>query len=136
MKNSLVIMSVFSLFLAGCATGYNPKGWNGGYSDMRLGNDTYKVSFHGNESTESETVYDYYLRRCADLTVEKGFDYFAFIDQSSSSQSNIGTINNGTNSQNFSATEHSRIGIIKLFKSGSQPRTAFEAREVLKNFKD
>lgn len=136
MKNSLVIISAFVFLITGCATGYQPKSWNGGYSDMRLGNDIYKVSFQGNESTDSETVYNYYLRRCADLTTEKGFDYFTFVDQSSSSETSIGTINNGTSSQNYSSTEHSRIGLIKLFKNGTQPQVAFEAKEVLKNFKD
>lgn len=135
MKKSLAITSALILLVSGCATGYTPKGWSGGYSDMSLGNDIYKVTFQGNESTDSETVYNYFLRRCADLTVEKGFDYFTFVDQSASSETNVGTINNGTSSQSFSSTEHSRIGLIKLFKSGSQPQIAFEAKEVLKNFK-
>lgn len=124
------------LFLSGCATSYGPKGWSGGYSDMSLGNDIYKVSFQGNESTDSETVYNFFLRRCADLSFEKGFDYFTFVDQSTSAETSFGTINNGTSSQVISSTEHVKIGLIKLFKKGTQPQVAFDAKEVLKNFKD
>lgn len=132
-KINLIILTT-TLLLSSCATSYGPKGWDGGYTEMRLGEDTYKVSFHGNSSTESEDVYNYFLRRCAELTKEKGYEYFSFIDQSSAAEAKIGSINNGTSTQYYSATEHARFGIIKMFKTGEQPSVSFSAQEVLKNF--
>lgn len=150
MNNSLLIMSAFALLITGCATGYKPSGWSGGYSDMRLGNDMYKVSFNGNGYTGSETVSNYFLRRCAELTIEQGFDYFAIVDQNaSSSLHDIGTTTSGNINQNYTGgynytantqtnyvRKHAREGVIKMFKTGTQPQVAFEAKEILKNFKD
>lgn len=133
----IIGITYFALIItiSSCATGYGPKGWQGGYTEMKLGEDIYKVAFHGNSSTESEEVYNYFLRRCADLTIIKGYEYFAFIDQSTTSQTNIGTVNNGSSSQFYSSTEHSKIGIIKMYKNGDQPKISFSAKEVLANFR-
>lgn len=150
MRTSLLAVFCFTLTLVGCATGYKPNGWSGGYSEMKLGNDMYKVSFNGNGYTGSERVANYFLRRCAEITKENGFEYFAMVDQlASSSQHSLGTTTNGninqsanggynynSNSQTNYVTKHSREGVIKLFKSGSQPPVAYEASVVLSNFKD
>ena len=89
MKKLLAFLFMLSL-LVSCGSAYHPKEGSGsGYSEMNLGNDMYKVTFQGNSIIDSDTVYNYFLRRCAELTVERGFDYFAFIDQSDASKTRI-----------------------------------------------
>ncbi len=69
--------------LAGCetATPYQPlqKGsaTAGGYSDQRLDENHYRVSFQGNTVTPRATVETFLLYRAAELTVSQGFDWFA-----------------------------------------------------------
>ncbi len=47
-----------------------------GYSEQTIGKDQYRIGFNGNGITTRQTV-DRYLRyRAAELTDEKGFDYF------------------------------------------------------------
>ena len=72
---------VASFLLLGCATAYQPKGWRGGYEDQQLTADTYLVTFSANMYTTTQTVQEYLLYRCAQLTVEKGGDYFLQIDE-------------------------------------------------------
>lgn len=53
----------------------------GGYSDQRLAEDRYRVTFAGNALTSRERVESYLLFRAAELTLEQGYDWFLVIDR-------------------------------------------------------
>ncbi len=143
-------MLVSVLILAGCATSYQKDGFTGGYKDMKLGQDLYQVSFKGNGYTKSDRVQKHFLHRCAELTIEQGYDYFVFVNQEAGvSHQNLGTNYNGNISQNYfggynysgtvkttTITTHEQSGVIKLFQDGTQPPIAYEAQEVLKSMED
>ena len=63
--------------LAGCATAYGPAGATGGYKDTKIDDETYQVRFDGNGKTPREMVWNYWIYRCAELTVQNGYQYFA-----------------------------------------------------------
>ena len=74
-KTTLLIAGLLSL--GGCATGYHERDFFGrGYSEMALAQDTYIISFSGNGFTSEDSVQSNLLRRCADLTLLKGYRYF------------------------------------------------------------
>jgi hypothetical protein len=52
-----------------------------GYSETQIESDRVRVSFDGNSLTKRETVETYLLYRAAELTKEKGFDYFTLADR-------------------------------------------------------
>ena len=56
-------------------------GVHGGYSDLRLAPNRFRVRFHGNEFTSREQVETYLLYRAAELTVANGYDWFAIADR-------------------------------------------------------
>lgn len=68
--------------LASCATPtpYQPATGSGsyrtGYWDEQIESDRFRVTFAGNSLTSRETVERFLLYRAAQLTVERGFDYF------------------------------------------------------------
>lgn len=64
------------LTLAGCATSYGPNGMTGGYKEAKVNDHTYEVYFFGNGHTSGDTVWYYWIYRCAELTKEKGFTAF------------------------------------------------------------
>lgn len=68
------------LVVAGCATPYQPRGSNGGYADTRLDTSAFRVEFDGNEVTPRDTVITYLLYRCAELSVQAGYDYFVIAE--------------------------------------------------------
>lgn len=75
-----------ALLLAGCATPtpYQPIGATsaaGGYSNLRIAPNRYRVAFAGNSLTSRERVETYLLYRAAELTVEQGFDSFSIVDR-------------------------------------------------------
>jgi len=63
--------------LAGCASPYGPHGATGGYKDTKIDDSTYLVRFDGNGNTPREKVWNYWIYRCAELTVTNGYQYFA-----------------------------------------------------------
>jgi len=73
--------------LAACATPtpYQPivrsGAASGGFSELRLEPNRYRVNFAGNSLTSRETVEGYLLFRAAELTVQSGYDWFAIVDR-------------------------------------------------------
>jgi len=71
--------------LSACATAtpYQPTlpgaSVSGGYSEMRVEPDRWRVSFAGNSMTSRETVEGYLLYRAAELTVQQGYDGFSIV---------------------------------------------------------
>ncbi len=73
--------------LAACATPtpYQPnlpgQATSGGYSEMRVEANRFRVNFAGNSLTSRETVESYLLFRAAELTVQNGYDWFSIVDR-------------------------------------------------------
>ncbi len=64
------------VLLAGCATPYGPHQLAGGYSDVRIQNDVFRIVFDGNGFIHKSAVDYYALVRAAELTVQNGRGYF------------------------------------------------------------
>ncbi len=78
-----MLLMILAIAVAGCATTqYHPSTFlSGGYTDKEISPDTYDVSFIGpSRSTDYETVRKFLLYRTAELTLEKGFDYFQVME--------------------------------------------------------
>jgi hypothetical protein len=78
MKAFTALAAAFAL--AACATTppYQPAAANHGYgySDQRLEQNRFRVTFNGNSTTNRDQVEDFLLYRSAELTLQNGFDYF------------------------------------------------------------
>jgi hypothetical protein len=74
-----ILVTTISL-LAGCATAYQRQGLTGGYSETRLGENVFQVSFKGNAYTRRERASDFNLLRSAEVAIENGFNYFVIVD--------------------------------------------------------
>lgn len=79
-RKSLIALSAACL-IAGCSTAYQPDGFSGGYSDKMLANNTVLVSFRVNRLTTTDTLHSYLLRRCAEVTLQDGFNYFVLVHE-------------------------------------------------------
>lgn len=83
----LIVAAVAALALSGCvtATPYQPASKHTdaeGYTEQRLQNDRWRVTFSANEVTSKQTVESYMLFRAAELTLQSGFDWFETVDRS------------------------------------------------------
>ena len=82
MKKVLLILAI--VFIQGCATAYQKQGFSGGYTETQLDTNVFKVNFAGNGYTGRERASDFALLRCAELTLDNGYNYFATIDSNQS----------------------------------------------------
>lgn len=71
---------IFAMSLGGCATQYQKQGLTGGFDETQLAPNMYRVSFNGNGYTSVERAANLALLRCADLTLQNGYSYFAVVD--------------------------------------------------------
>lgn len=86
---NLATVAAFALAagLAACATPtpYQPavrgSAVSGGFSDMRIADNRFRVTFAGNTLTSRETVERYLLYRAAELTIQTGYDWFEIVDK-------------------------------------------------------
>jgi len=65
------------LALASCASPYAQNSGHGGFTDKRIDDSRYLVRYTGNGNTSKEQVWSFWFHRCAELTQEHGFRYFA-----------------------------------------------------------
>lgn len=83
MKQLLILISL-TIFLGACASTspYSPaKGESGmGYRDQKLTADRWRVEFQMRKTNRSQAM-DYALLRSAELTLQKGFDWFEVVDR-------------------------------------------------------
>jgi hypothetical protein len=77
MKN-LFYLLFFLFFIVSCKTTYGPSSQNftGGYEDQLTGNNTAIVRFKSNAFTSMTDTQKFAMKRAAELTLERGFDYF------------------------------------------------------------
>jgi hypothetical protein len=75
----LLAMSFVGLLVAACATPYQSDGITGGYEETKLEPGIWRVAYGGNGFTTRETVQTYFLYRCAELALEKGYDGFEIL---------------------------------------------------------
>lgn len=91
MKRTKSLRTVFKALFAlclplvaitGCATDYQREGvFTNGYSDFRLLEDQFVVTFRASEHTPAEKVFEYALARAAELTLKHGYRYFSVLDK-------------------------------------------------------
>jgi hypothetical protein len=66
----------WALLLGACATGYQKSSITGGYSERRINDSAYVVSFNGNGFASKDRVYYFWIYRCAELTLQQGYGLY------------------------------------------------------------
>lgn len=77
-----LLISVASLLTA-CATGYHSMGLTGGYKDKVLDPNTIQITYKGNGASKSQQIYKFAMRRAAQVTKLKGYNYFLVLSNKS-----------------------------------------------------
>jgi hypothetical protein len=75
----VLLLAAAAVTLVSCSTPYEQSGLLGGFDAKELRSDIYRISFQGNGFTTKESVQVYWLNRCAELAVEKGFTGFEIL---------------------------------------------------------
>lgn len=63
--------------LSSCATSYQAGGFTGGYTEKKISDSAYVVTFGGNGFASKDRIYYFWTYRCAELTLEKGYSLFS-----------------------------------------------------------
>ena len=147
-------MIIIAIVLSACSTPYqkNESGlkgfftsYTGGYSEQMLSENVAVVTFTANGYSSKEKAHKFALRRSAELTLERNYDYFSVegdaIDVTVSSHTspvrctsydgyNVTCTGGGTNT--FHKPE-ARINI-RMFKGEAPERTGFHNARILLDY--
>lgn len=72
----LCCVTVLALILSSCATTYQSAGFTGGYREKQISDSAYVVSFSGNGYASRDRIYYFWIYRCAELTLQKGYSLY------------------------------------------------------------
>jgi hypothetical protein len=75
----VLALGCVAFLLSGCATDYQKSGFTGGYSELQLKDDIWRVRYGGNGYTTYETVQTYWLIHCAQMALDKGYSGFEIL---------------------------------------------------------
>lgn len=116
------VVTIPLLALTACATAYQSSNhFTGGFDEIALAPNVYKVTFKGNGYTSSERAEGLALLRSADLTLQKGFKYFALADsKSATSHSSYTTPVTANTTANVTAFGNTAYGTATTTYSGGQ----------------
>lgn len=83
-----LILCAVALYISGCVTPYEHYNvWtDGGFDELQLSENSWKVSFKGNVFDDKDRVYDLCLLRCAELTLNNRYKYFCVVTRENSSE--------------------------------------------------
>jgi hypothetical protein len=130
MKTFIAVLTL--TLLTGCSTPYQQTGFSGGFTETRLQENAFSVSFRGNGYTSRERSTDFALLRCAELTMEHGFRFFVIAD--STQDTKTAYYNTGESSQTYGTVHtvgNTSYGSFNTSSSGSmtvpirKPRSAY-----------
>ncbi|WOI53297.1 CC0125/CC1285 family lipoprotein [Parvularcula sp. LCG005] len=162
---SLAVLSAISLGLAACSTSTpyaaaadSQSGY--GFSEQRIEDNRFRITFRGNSLTDRETVENYLLYRSAEVTLENGYDYFLVVeDETEKSTTYTGSRDPwgyyglgrpfpyygrgyrwGPFDDDISIRERNRYSAMAYILMGKGPKpadqpTAYDARQVVTNLR-
>lgn len=79
MKTTMLVLSLCAA-LSGCASPYQSSGFGGGFSEMQMAQDTYRIQFRGNAFTGADATSEMAMLRAAELTLQSGYSHFVILD--------------------------------------------------------
>lgn len=106
--------------LTGCAspTPYQPADDGEGYTEQSLEDDRYRIAFSGNSVTERETVEDYLLYRAAEVTLQRGYDYFIIVEKDTERSTRYQTMGTGFGGPLLRRGYHGSVFYDPFYNSG------------------
>ena len=137
MNKYLTILAL--AFLTSCSTQYGISGFRGGYTEIKLDDNLYEVSFNGNGYTSGTQIKRYFLYRCAELTKTNGGNYFVMYDKNigaiKTSSTTTGSVNNNGdfNATTSTITKSYGSGIIEILKKKPNDYNGiiYDAKELI-----
>ena len=153
----LIVFPIFLLLAACAATGpatYGPADDRGfGYSEQRIEDNRYRITYRGSGGMPPEMVEDYALRRAAELTLASEYEWFRVVGSNISGEerggvsvgAGLGTGSYGRRSSvgvgvggdlgRVGAQEYFTVRMDVLLGSGdvSEESDVYDARDVLGN---
>ena len=113
---------LITILFSGCSS-YQQKSSlfnKSGFSEERMGNNVFRVTYEGNEENSDEEVSDFNLLRSAEITLENGFKYFVILKTTdSASDESFGSTPSLSSSSSGVSKQHTATATIICSKEYS-----------------
>lgn len=137
-------MLAAAAILAGCATAYQPSGATGGFEEMRIDAETYRIRASGNALVSLSRMNDYVLLRASEIALQQGYSHFRILTSSGRYDTLTTTTPGSVDTNTYkgktyatytpptaSTTQFPRSeAIVRLMKGKPKEGVSYEARSV------
>lgn len=77
-----IIVIMLAIGLTSCSTGYHASNfWRNGYSETLTSDDSFLVTFEGNEWTTKKDTKKFAMMRASELTLRNGYQFFEIVKE-------------------------------------------------------
>lgn len=128
MDKKLWAAIIVAAALSGCATPYEPSGLMGGFDEVRVSANSYRISVQGNGYTSSERAEQIMMLRAAELTLQNGYTHYAIQGRETATDKELIYTGVYTGYTNISRPRGAYI--ITMLKGPDIPPGAFDARLI------
>lgn len=111
--------------VVGCATPYERVGAFGGFDEVRIANDTYRISVQGNGYTSPERAEQIMLLRASELTLSNGFTHFTVEGRETAKDSQL--VYTGVYGGYTNIDRPRGMYIVRMVKGPNLPPSAYDA---------
>jgi len=111
-----IILVCFVLGALTSCTTYTKSGFSGGFDEIRLGEDVWRVSAKGNARASKDLIANIVMMRSADLAVQNGFSHFAIVSGSRSSQTGVNHIPGTNGGTLISYSKPTEVNTVLMFR--------------------
>ena len=130
-------VAILFIGLLSACTPYQQNSFLGGYDELMLDENVYRVTFRGNKYTSMERATDFTLLRCAELTLENGMNYFVLLDSQAREKSSLNYNPGSLNvAPSYSVASKPRTSnTIVILKDKPSDVFAYNASQIAKSVK-
>lgn len=127
MKHAAIAAAI-ALALAGCATPYEPTGVMGGFEEVRVSANSYRISVQGNGYTTPERAEQIMMLRAAELTLQNGYTHYVVQGRETATDNDL--IYTGLYTGYTNIRRPRGAYVITMVKGSNLPPAAFDARII------
>jgi hypothetical protein len=125
MKKIMTFLACAVVLCSGCSTSYKPLGWTGGYSEIKLSENSYIVMFTGNGYTSYNSVLVMFYKRVKEIASSSGYNFYTLTEDQILQNSELTTSRGMSgNLQLNTVNKYTVKGFLRLYKRGEQPINA------------
>lgn len=131
---SIAVCLILILLLSGCSTPYQEKDFFGGFEEIQLDDNLWRIRFKGNAFTSQDEVRDLTLLRASEIALRNGYSYIAIVSDRDFEKKGEATIGRQTYTGSATCYGATCTGVVNSYPPSKIPFTKYSSEQLVAFF--